>query len=337
MRTPIYRDRFPSVRAPATQRLGVALSGLLGASGCSLTLDLQERVCSHDAHCSVDGSSVCIEGTCSVPDAGEGPSGGDTTTGVTSSESGAGSETTSGSTGTVSAPNDDDSTGGEEDSTGGPDDTSSSTSSSTSTTSGDDTTSEGEETSDTCSEGDCSPTEGNGESTSGPDASESDDEPEPIPPLITNGDFEVNTFGWTLTNPSSAVVLTRTEEVAYRGSYSMLVSGRSENWEGTMVNISQTVREGVYYSVSAWLRLREELPGASMSMTAKLTCLGQDEAFDWIADTAVWHGDWTQVTGLFYIAEGCRPRNVFIYFEGAHDGTTFYDYYIDDVSAEVVY
>lgn len=150
--------------------------------------------------------------------------------------------------------------------------------------------------------------------------------PEPESPnLVTNGDFETNTNGWSTWGSAT---LSTTSALAYSNSQSLVVSNRTSTGDNAVFNLTSSVSAGVTYAASAWVTHGGEGTD-TVRLVAKVGCASGD-SYNWLQnDTAVQGGVWTQLSGDIVIDETCDVTDVLIYFEGTSAGT---DMYVDAVA-----
>jgi len=338
---PEHDRRLPSiVRTPLH---ALAWLGVL-ASGCTWTLDLEDRDCRLDTHCSVDGSSICVAGACVAAPPSSTSSGNDSTT-----TSVGGTTLVPGTASTLDlAQTDDTSSGSDEtsglvaantDETTATDASTGAEASASSGVSDGSTTGADDETTSGCDTGDCgTSTLAADASSTGDASSETSAEPEEIPLLIPNGDFEVDAAGWARHGPGSTTAISLTTDQAHGGSQSLFVTGRQEPWHGIMSQVTSRFRENVRYIIRAWLLVAGEVEEIEMRMTVLLNCPAEGETFHQIGVTSASGLEWREIVGSFRVEAGCDPSEVRVYFEGAVVGTPpdaeYLDFYLDDVTVE---
>ncbi|MCR6705777.1 MAG: carbohydrate binding domain-containing protein [Cellulomonas sp.] len=112
--------------------------------------------------------------------------------------------------------------------------------------------------------------------------------------VVVQSDFEDGLDGWGARGSSTVSLSTENP----RGSQSLLVTGRTESWNGAALPV--TLTPGVTYSVSLWLRL----PSTGTGYADLRVSVQRDDAngssYDTVATaTGVTSGAWTQVTASY--------------------------------------
>jgi endo-1,4-beta-xylanase len=145
---------------------------------------------------------------------------------------------------------------------------------------------------------------------------------------IISSDFEDGTVqGWGVFGSGT---VSNSTDVAHGGTHSLLITGRTANFNGPSISVLGTVSKGATYQVTAWVRLATGTPATQINITA-FRNLASGANFDSIASsgsTGATDSAWTQLTGL-YAFSGDDPTALIFYIECAN-GTA--SYYVDDVS-----
>jgi hypothetical protein len=148
--------------------------------------------------------------------------------------------------------------------------------------------------------------------------------------LLQGSSFETATNeGWS--DRGSATILVSTEN-SHTGSYSLKVTDRTAGWHGAEYDALSLVTPDTTYRASAWVRLLDGSPAATLILTRQLrpntgTCPASE--FGWIATSgSLSSGMWLEIWGTFDVPAGCNPTMLIIYVESS-DPTV--SYYIDDV------
>jgi endo-1,4-beta-xylanase len=151
--------------------------------------------------------------------------------------------------------------------------------------------------------------------------------PAPAPKVVYETGFETDIGGFA---PRGGVeVLTRTDEIAHSGSWSLKVENRSRSWHGPTLNIGAFIKEGGEYTISlgvkligpesAQLRLSTQIGGGSSAsyLTIDSKKISKSDA-------------WVQLTGTYRYA---AVSSVTIYIESDDALASFY---IDDIRIEEI-
>ena len=150
---------------------------------------------------------------------------------------------------------------------------------------------------------------------------------EPGPTVVLQNDFE--TPGTTPWGPRGPVTLTVTGDDAHAGTGSMLVAGRTGDWNGPATNVTTLFDAGTTYTVSAWVKLAPGTTGSSpVHFTVEQT--PADNQYAWVGSAVtVTADDWVQVGGTYTKAPGVTAAT--LYIEAGAIGTTHPDLLVDDV------
>jgi len=146
-------------------------------------------------------------------------------------------------------------------------------------------------------------------------------------PLTYNFD-DNSTSGWQARGSSK---ISASNEQAHSGEYSMLVSDRTQNWEGPETNVTSKVINAQNYYVSAWVYVDSD-SDQTIKITANRLDSASDEAWTTVAQNeAVKSRTWTKLEGMYNLNhEGDLEKLVF-YFESP---ATDFNFYIDDVKID---
>ncbi|MFW5996302.1 MAG: endo-1,4-beta-xylanase [Halanaerobiaceae bacterium] len=142
---------------------------------------------------------------------------------------------------------------------------------------------------------------------------------------VVEFDFEDGETGeW---QPRGEVELEAVEGVAYEGDYSLLTTGRSEDWNGPSVQIGDYVEDDEEYTFSARVKLVDGQPDSEVIMTAERDD-GSDTGWDRIAGPeAISEGEWIELSGEYTIPP--EQEYITIYIESPD---TELEYYVDNVT-----
>lgn len=150
--------------------------------------------------------------------------------------------------------------------------------------------------------------------------------------LIDNSGFETNTTGWSVFG-GSATIATTTEQ-AHSGTRSLVITGRTQTYQGPRYNVLSAITPGTSYRFGVWGRLTASNPTGSLTVTLHYTCSGgtspADNYFRWVDTTTASSSAWTHLTSVrtFPTCVGGTMGAASIYVESP---TATLSYYIDDV------
>lgn len=146
--------------------------------------------------------------------------------------------------------------------------------------------------------------------------------------IIVQNDFEDGTLqGWIPRGGS--VVLTNTIAASHSGTHSLLTTGRTANFNGPSLNVTNTLTQGPTYQISGWVQLTSGEPPDTLKITMQRMTNGT-QAFDQIAASAaggVTDTGWVLLQGLYTVPSGTTA--MLLYVEAANATNS---YYLDDFS-----
>lgn len=133
--------------------------------------------------------------------------------------------------------------------------------------------------------------------------------------------------GSTVTNSTAA---------AHGGTHSLLTTGRTHNYDGPQINVSNKMYNGSQYTISAWVML-VPTDGSNHVINMSLqTTLGGNTSFPSITPypgiTVPADGSWHEISVQGYnMASSYDPGTAFLYFQTVPaSGTDLVSFYIDD-------
>jgi Carbohydrate binding domain len=150
--------------------------------------------------------------------------------------------------------------------------------------------------------------------------------------LITNSGFEANTTGWSVFGGGAAIAAT--SEQAHSGTQSLIITGRTQTYQGPQYNVLSLLTPGASYDLSVWGRLAASTPTGSLVATLQYTCTGGTDAgakYSRWAEAVGSATAWTEITAAKTIptcAGGGTITAAWLYVEAS---TATLSYYIDDV------
>jgi GH35 family endo-1,4-beta-xylanase len=148
--------------------------------------------------------------------------------------------------------------------------------------------------------------------------------PVPVPSteVVTNGDFESGTAGWSA---FGAGTLGTSATIAHGGAQSGVDSGRTAEWNGPSYALPTSAAS---YDVSAWV-YQGGAQSVDLLLTTKLDCAGVTSYPTVAGPAPVAPGTWVQLTGHAVVPADCTA--VLLYLDQSAGGEVFPDLYIDDV------
>ena len=120
------------------------------------------------------------------------------------------------------------------------------------------------------------------------------------PVTVVSSTFEDDTLqGWTSRGGETTAV---SSAVAHGGARSLLVSGRTQSWEGPVLALLDDVEKGVRYSLSVWVRLAGGEEPARLRMSVERHTDGVTSYEGVVGDTLVTADGWVNLTGGYTLA-----------------------------------
>ena len=135
--------------------------------------------------------------------------------------------------------------------------------------------------------------------------------------------------GWVSRGGGAPVVLTPTMNDAHTGAWSLLVTGRTANFNGPTHNITGKMCNGSQYWVEAWVKMAPGQPTTTMNMSLQYTDLAGAVHFPSVVSATVTSGAWVRLKAKPYTFSGSYT-NLQIYIQTNNNPTS--SFYIDDVS-----
>lgn len=147
------------------------------------------------------------------------------------------------------------------------------------------------------------------------------------PTVVLQNDFETpDPAPW---GPRGPVTLTVTGDDAHTGSGSLLVSGRTGDWNGPATNVATLFDAGTTYTVSAWVKLAPGTVGsAPVHFTVEQT--PADNQYTWVGSAVDVTADaWVQVGGTY--TKDAAVTAATLYLEAGVIGSAHPGLLVDDV------
>ncbi len=149
------------------------------------------------------------------------------------------------------------------------------------------------------------------------------------PVTVLTSDFENGTVqGWA---PRSGETVAVSTAAAHGGTSSLLVSGRTANWNGPSRDLLTTVQAGTRYTYSVWVRMAVGAGGAQLRMSVERRWQGAANYEQVAGNTNVTEGAWTQLTGTYTLA---NSADFFAVYVESASGTA--SFHVDDFSMSYV-
>jgi glucuronoarabinoxylan endo-1,4-beta-xylanase len=145
------------------------------------------------------------------------------------------------------------------------------------------------------------------------------------PSLLINPGFEDGSVaGWfNFGGPSKIMV---TDETSQTGAYCLLITNRSESWQGLAQDLMAVMKPGLKYEVSAWIKLKNKAGDAGRVSIKKTDNKGDN--YTWVDSKAVSDRDWTHISGFYELKVTGTLKALQLYTEGPEPGV---EYYVDNV------
>lgn len=147
---------------------------------------------------------------------------------------------------------------------------------------------------------------------------------------IINGGVEDGVAPWQ--SRGDGVSISQSSAMAYAGSNSLLVEGRSDDWHGAQMHLPLDLPDNTYRA-SVWVRLAEGESPTTVKLTMERKEFGQTVPdYPTVAQGNVTSDDWVQVTGTFSHQSPNALETLLFYIEAENPTAS---YYIDELSLVV--
>lgn len=144
------------------------------------------------------------------------------------------------------------------------------------------------------------------------------------PSLLANSGFEDGTTGWyNFGGPSQ---IRATDETAHTGTNSLLITGRTETWQGVARDLLSIMKPGLTYEVSAWIKLKNKPSDAGRVSIKRSDDRGDN--YSWVDSKTISDEEWTQISGLYELTVTGALKALQLYTEGPGPGV---EYYVDNI------
>ena len=140
--------------------------------------------------------------------------------------------------------------------------------------------------------------------------------------------------GWSSRTGSS--MLTNTTAAAHSGAHSLLTMGRTANFDGPQINVSNKMYNGSQYNISAWVMLTPADGSNHVINMSLQTTLDGTTSFPSITPfpgiTVPADGSWHEISVHGYnMANSYDPGSAFLYLQTTpSSGTDLVSFYVDD-------
>lgn len=145
--------------------------------------------------------------------------------------------------------------------------------------------------------------------------------------LIANGDVEQGLEPWT----HQGGVISRSSAYANTGSYSLLISGRLQEWNAPIMPV-KGMENNKLYRFSVFARMTDGEPSANMKLTIRRTTAGQT-TFVTLGSGQASSNTWSEISGTFSANNIEESEQVAVYLEAESPSAS---YFVDTLTVEVV-
>ncbi len=143
--------------------------------------------------------------------------------------------------------------------------------------------------------------------------------------LLTNGNIESGTSGWSVFGSGSLSVVT---SPVHGGSQALLITGRTASWNGPSQDLTAKVTNGKSYTTTVWMRTQSGT--ATGKVTLAVTANGTTNYIQ-LASAGINSSGWTQLTGTVTVSWSGTLSTARFYVETTSGTPSFY---IDDASMQ---
>lgn len=143
------------------------------------------------------------------------------------------------------------------------------------------------------------------------------------PSLLVNPGFETGADGWfNFGGPSK---ITITDETSHTGTNSVLITGRTETWQGVAQDLISLMKPGKY-EVSAWIKLKNKASDAGRVSIKRTDDRGDN--YSWVESKTISDEEWTCISGIYELNVTGTLKALQLYTEGPGSEA---EYYVDNV------
>lgn len=135
---------------------------------------------------------------------------------------------------------------------------------------------------------------------------------------VRNGDVEDGLEYWT----HQGGVISRSSAQAQSGQYSLLITGRTQGWNGPVMTVTG-LENDTRYKISVYGRMAEGQPNAKMQLTMKRITDGQ-MSFIPLGQVEGVSSEWRELSGVFTSPNITRSQSVALYVEADNPLASFY-------------
>ncbi|NIK76977.1 endo-1,4-beta-xylanase [Paenibacillus castaneae] len=155
--------------------------------------------------------------------------------------------------------------------------------------------------------------------------------PEAIGNVVVSNDFENGTQGWFKRGTET---VTASTNAAHSGTRSLLVQGRTDNWNGPGFNLAATgkLNKESVYEFSAWVKLKEGTTGSETIQFGAQQTGAADEYLNPGSAATVTADAWVQVKGEYTYDMNANALQVYLQSSSSKTAS----FYVDDFQVKVV-
>lgn len=120
------------------------------------------------------------------------------------------------------------------------------------------------------------------------------------PVVVVESTFDDGTTqGW---GPRGGETVAASTAAARSGTHGLLVTGRTQSWEGPVIDLLGTMTKGTRYTLSVWVRLAPGESSASVRLSVERRTDGTPSYDQVVGDTTVTSGGWVNLQGSYTLA-----------------------------------
>jgi endo-1,4-beta-xylanase len=155
---------------------------------------------------------------------------------------------------------------------------------------------------------------------------------------VLKSDFESGQDNWTYRGDKGAeeTVAVSTEE-QHSGAASLKISKRTKTWHGAVHQLTDTLKAGTIYDISAWIKYSAGPSTGSFTVSAELDGKNKSRDYHNLAGATVKKGEWTKLEGSLTIPDDPNLDHILVYFETQYKADNLVtpddtvDFYVDDI------
>ncbi len=154
--------------------------------------------------------------------------------------------------------------------------------------------------------------------------------PETPSGVLTTWDFESGLGDWSVRGSGETTAQTSTI-APHSGDQCVFVSGRTQDWNGIQINLTNSAKKGGKYIFEAWVKYDSGKNDTEQFVLALQynSESEKDTQYKWVTNANIKKGEWTKLQGEYTLPKDFTDISLYIQV----DGSTV-DFYTDDITMQ---